>query len=160
MLFALLVIGCSKGDSPEYSVVNIEAVYPFSLEKYAISALKEDSIGLFKQQLLLINSIDQLKRSVLFLHCPDGLKENLSKCDFGKYSLIMTSSTCLNEVTSLKFGFLRSNLNSNEYHCNLYLNAEDLIEPVEYIYLTINIFSVYKIPDDSKILFSQSVLKK
>jgi len=95
----------------------------------------------------------------LFIYSPDVLKEELSKCDFDKYSLIITPSITLNEVTDLKCYFFYNNY-SGAYTCSqtLFVKPTDIEEKKEYIYLIINAFAVRKIPDESELTFIQGMI--
>ena len=158
-----LFIGCNDEEKEqEFKRINIEKYYPYIYEKYSVDSIDSSTVELLKVQICLINSIAQLNENPLFIYSPDVLKEELSKCDFDKHSLIITPpSITLNEVTDLKCNFYYNNY-SGAYRCSQTLfvksTGSSVEEDIEYIYLVINAFAVRKIPDESELTFIQGVV--
>lgn len=144
-------------EEEEYKIVNIEKNYPYLNEKHSTSNISPYIQDLFKQKSFLINSLTQLNDNPLFNYCPEVLKEELIKCDFDQFSLIISASSTLNEVVELEGTLLFNNYNL-DYEYNQTFYSKPLIEPIENIYFILNAFSIKKIPDNSSISFSKSML--
>lgn len=157
-IFIIFFMGCKEEQKEqEYQVINIEKSYPYSTENHSTTNIAPHILDLFKQKVYLINSLTQLNNNPLFNYCPETLKEELIKCDFNQYSLIIASSSTLNEVVDLKGTMLFNNYNL-DYEYNQAFYSKPLVEPISNIYFVLNAFSVKKIPDTSKISFSKSML--
>jgi len=157
-LFAVLVIfiGCNDEENEqEFREISIEKSYPYIYEKHSMNDVEANVFELFNQKIFLINSITELNKNPLFIYSPNILKEELSKCDFDKYSLVITSSSAIHEIVYLKYNFYYNNFYS-EYEYNQTYYSKSLEEPIENIYLLINAFSVRKIPTDSKLVFTKA----
>ena len=153
-----IFIGCNDEEKEqELKEVSIKKHYPYVCEKHSVDSIDSSVVELFKTQICLINSITQLNENPLFIYSPDILKEELSKCDFDKYTLIITPpSFTLNEVTDIKCNFYYNN-HSGIYECyrTVFLKSAESSMDIEYIYFVINAFAVGKIPDESKLTFTQ-----
>ena len=100
-LFAVLVIfiGCNDEENKqEFREISIEKSYPYIYEKHSTDDVEVNIFELFNQKIFLINSITELNKNSLFIYSPNILKEELSKCDFDKYSLVITSSSAIHEI--------------------------------------------------------------
>lgn len=156
LVFSLFSCSNNENNEPEYKTIGIEKSYPYLYEKYSIDSVDRNTVDLFKQKIHLANSLNQLKESQLFNYCPDILKEEFVKCDFENYTLILTSSSTLNEIVDLKYTFSLK-IYSSEYQYFQTSYSRPLVKPVEYIYFVLNAFVVKKIPDDAKIIFLKSL---
>ncbi|MDR0537639.1 MAG: hypothetical protein LBH04_06315 [Tannerellaceae bacterium] len=155
IIVIFLFISCNSNEKEEDSKeINIEHSYPYLYEKHSIDDIDVNKLELFNKKIYLINSIAQLNEIPLFVYSSGALMEELSKCDFNKYTLIITSSSTLNEVVELKYNFYYNHVYS-EYVYYQTCYSKPLEQPAKNIYFIMNAFSVKKIPELSKALFSK-----
>lgn len=155
-IVVFLLLACNDNDEEkEYTVINIEKSYHYEYESHLTENVDSVYFEQFKQKIYLINSSTQFKKNPLYNYCSDALKENLIKSDFDNYTLILASSSFIQEVTDIKYSLRYNNYNSEyEYFQTNY--SKPLVEPVEYLYFVLNTFYVKKLPDDVKIIFIRS----
>ena len=160
LLFVLLITGCDGAErEQEYNKIKIEKTYPYLCKKISINDIDEGMVELFKNRIFPIDSDIQLYENSLFDLFSEELKEELGQCDFNKYTLIVASSSVLNEVTDLEFSFWY-NTYFSEYTYNQTVYSKPLVDPIEAIYLTINLFATNKIPDNSKLIYNRATIRE
>ena len=126
--FVLLIAGCDGGErEQEYNKIKIEKTYPYLCKKISVNDIDEGMVELFKNKILPIDSEIQLYENSLFDLFSEELKEELSQCNFNKYTLIVASSSVLYEVTDLEFSFWY-NTYFSEYTYNQTVYSKPLVE--------------------------------
>lgn len=153
-----MFVGCNHDEIEKvYEEITIEKTYPYFYEKKLLHETDSDTLGIFKQKIYLINSIAQLNENSLFTYSSDDLKDELSKCDFEKYTLVITSSIFLHEIVELKYNF-GYNKYQSEFQCNQTFYSKPLEEPIESFYFIINAFLINKIPDNSNVILTTALI--
>jgi len=152
LLFVFLFAMCSDDNEieKEYNEIKIEKHYPYLNEKKALDDIDSETAELFDQKAYAIHSIEQLNEDPLFNYSPDVLKEELVKCDFEKYTIIMSSFLSINEIIDLESTF-SYNITKSEYSYLRAMHCKHYVETDEVAYLVLNAFLIKKIPVDSRI---------
>lgn len=159
MLFSFICAFYSCDNEIELAekLVTIEKTYPFYLETRNLDNMDRDSIELFNQKIVTVNSIEQLENYRLLNFYPETTRESLISCDFEKYTLILTSSLYINEITDLEYKLVIETSSSKYiYYQTLHCQYEE--EPYENIYLIVNAFLIKKISENTSFDFAQSVI--
>lgn len=155
--FIFFFIGCDNNEiEQDYQAINIEKNYPYLYERHLVKDVDAKTFELFNQKIFLINSIAQLDENPLLNRCADIHKEEFSKCNFDKYTLIMASSSTLNEVIGMDCR-LRYNTIFSCFEYDQTLYSKPLVEPIENILFILNVILVKKIPGNSTVSFTKNI---
>lgn len=153
-----MFVGCNHDEKETiYKEIGIEKTYPYLLEKKSIENANADTFDLFDHKIHLVNSIGQLKNDRLFTYATGYLQEELSKCNFDKYTLVITSSSSLYEISDIEYNFSYDKYNS-EYRYYQMIHSKQSEDTARNLYYVINAFLIMKIPDNSRTIFIRSLL--